>query len=56
MTGIANQLLNLTTTKNVDISNCVLNVLNIDQASERAGTENNKGAESALALNNLFIT
>ena len=49
--SIANQLLNLTTTKNVYISNCVLNVLNIDQASE-----NNKGAESAQALNNLFIT
>ena len=46
----------LTTTKNVYISNCVLNVLNIDQATERAGSENNKGAESAQALNNLFIT
>ena len=44
------------TTKNVYISNCVLNVLNIDQATERAGSENNKGAESAQALNNLFIT
>ena len=54
--SIANQLLNLTTTKNVYISNCVLNVLNIDQATERAGSENNKGAESAQALNNLFIT
>ena len=43
-------------TKNVYISNCVLNVLNIDQATERAGSENNKGAESAQALNNLFIT
>ena len=54
--SIANQLLNLTTTKNVYISNCVLNVFNIDQATERAGSENNKGAESAQALNNLFIT
>ena len=54
--SIANQLLNLTTTKNIYISNCVLNVLNIDQATERAGSENNKGAESAQALNNLFIT
>ena len=54
--SIANQLLNLTSTKNVYISNCVLNVLNIDQATERAGSENNKGAESAQALNNLFIT
>ena len=54
--SIANQLLNLTTHKNVYISNCVLNVLNIEQASERAGSENNKGSESAQALNNLFIT
>ena len=27
-----------------------------DEATERAGSENNKGAESAQALNNLFIT
>ena len=54
--SIANQLLNITTSKNVYISNCVLNVLNIDQATQRAGSENNKGSESAQALNNLFIT
>ncbi len=54
--SIANQLLNLTTLKNVYISNCILNVLNIEQATERAGSKNNKGSESALALNNLFIT
>ena len=54
--SIANQLLNITTLKNVYISNCVLNVLNIDQATERAGSENNKGSESAQALNKLFIT
>jgi 6,7-dimethyl-8-ribityllumazine synthase len=54
--SIANQLLNLTTLKNVYISNCILNVLNIEQATVRAGSENNKGSESALALNNLFIT
>ena len=54
--SIANQLLNLTTLNNVYISNCVLNVLNINQATKRAGSENNKGSESAQALNNLFIT
>jgi len=54
--SIANQLLNLTTLKNIYISNCILNVLNIEQAIQRAGYENNKGSESALALNNLFIT
>ena len=54
--SIANQLLNLTTLRKVYISNCILNVLNIDQATNRAGSENNKGSESAQALNNLFIT
>ena len=54
--SITNQLLNLTISKNIYISNCVLNVLNIDQAINRSEEQNNKGSESAEALNNLFIT
>ena len=54
--SITNQLLNLTISKNIYISNCVLNVLNIDQAINRSEEQNNKGSESAEAINNLFIT
>ena len=54
--SVTNQLLNLTISKNIYISNCVLNVLNIDQAINRSEEQNNKGSESAEAINNLFIT
>ena len=54
--SITNQLLNLTISKNIYISNCVLNVLNIDKAINRSEEQNNKGSESAEAINNLFIT
>ena len=54
--AIANALLSMTTTNNVYISNCVLNVQNLQQAENRATEDRNKGSESANALNNLFLT
>ena len=46
----------MTTTNNVYISNCVLNVQNLQQAENRATEDKNKGSESANAINNLFLT
>ena len=53
--SVSSGLMNTIITKNVYIANCVLNVLNLTQAEERAGTSNNKGSEAALSLNKLFI-
>ena len=52
--GVINGMINTTVNKNVYISNCVLNVHNLDQAKLRITDQNNKGKESAEALNNLF--
>ena len=52
----SNALLSTTTTNNVYISNCVLNVQNLQQAENRATEDKNKGSESANAINNLFLT
>ena len=46
----------MTVTKNIYISNCVLNVQSIQQAENRATESKNKGSESAKAINNLFLT
>ena len=46
----------MTITKNVYISNCVLNVQTLQQAESRATVDKNKGSESANAINNLFLT
>ena len=54
--SIANALLSMTITKDVYISNCVLNVQNLEQAKNRASDDKNKGSESAYAINNLFLT
>jgi 6,7-dimethyl-8-ribityllumazine synthase len=54
--AISNSLLSMTTTNNVYISNCVLNVQNLQQAENRATEDKNKGSESAYAINNLFLT
>jgi len=54
--AISNALLSMTTTNNVYISNCVLNVQNLQQAENRATKDKNKGSESANAINNLFLT
>tara|TARA_A100000164_G_scaffold325942_1_gene311324 strand:+ start:263 stop:664 length:402 start_codon:yes stop_codon:yes gene_type:complete len=54
--SIANALLSMTITKNVYISNCVLNVQTLQQAESRATVDKNKGSESANAINNLFLT
>ena len=54
--AISNALLSMTTTSNVYISNCVLNVQNLQQAENRATEDRNKGSESANAINNLFLT
>ena len=54
--AISNALLSMTTTNNVYISNCVLNVQNLQQAENRATEGKNKGSESANAINNLFRT
>ena len=37
------------------VANCVLNVLNLDQAKARISENNIKGSEAASALNNLFL-
>ena len=53
--GVTSGLINLTISKNVYISNCVLNVHKIEDAKDRSSNDNkNKGSESANALNNLF--
>ena len=48
-------LINLTIKNNIYIANCVLNVLNMDQAIARTKGTKNKGIEAASALNNLFV-
>ena len=53
--GVADGLINLTIKNNIYIANCVLNVLNIDQAIARTKGDKNKGMEAASALNNLFV-
>ena len=53
--GVVDGLINLTIKNNIYIANCVLNVLNIDQAIARTKGDKNKGMEAATALNNLFV-
>ena len=53
--GVVDGLINLTIKNNIYIANCVLNVLNIDQAIARTKGNKNKGIEAASALNNLFV-
>ena len=53
--GVVDGLINLTIKNNIYIANCVLNVLNIDQAIARTKGNKNKGVEAASALNNLFV-
>ena len=53
--GVADGLINLTIHNNIYIANCVLNVLNLEQANERISDNKNKGSEAATALNNLFL-
>ena len=53
--GVVDGLINLTIKNNIYIANCVLNVLNIDQAIARTKGAKNKGIEAASALNNLFV-
>ena len=53
--GVVDGLINLTIKNNIYIANCVLNVLNMDQAIARTKGTKNKGTEAASALNNLFV-
>ena len=53
--GVIDGLINLTIKNNIYIANCVINVLNIDQAIARTKGDKNKGIEAASALNNLFV-
>ena len=53
--GVVDGLINLTIKNNIYIANCVLNVLNMDQAIARSKGDKNKGIEAASALNNLFV-
>ena len=53
--GVVDGLINLTIKNNIYIANCVLNVLNMDQAIARTKGAKNKGIEAASALNNLFV-
>ena len=53
--GVVDGLINLTIKNNIYIANCILNVLNIDQAIARTKGDKNKGIEAASALNNLFV-
>ena len=53
--SVADGLINLTIHNNIYIANCVLNVLNLEQANERISDNKNKGSEAATALNNLFL-
>ena len=52
--SVANGLLNLTINKDLYIANCILNVHNLEQATNRASQELNKGSEAANAINLLF--
>jgi len=53
--AVTNGLVELTIHKNIYISNCVLNVNNIQDAISRAeDNDKNKGLDSARAINNLF--
>ena len=49
--GVVDGLINLTIKNNIYIANCVLNVLNMDQAIARTKGDKNKGIEAASALN-----
>ena len=51
--SVSNALMNITINKNVYISNCILNVHNIEQAEERSKT---KGIEAVDALLNIINT
>ena len=53
--GVVDGLINLTIKNNIYIANCVLNVLNMDQAIARTKGAKNKGIQAASALNNLFV-
>ena len=53
--GVVDGLINLTIQNNIYIANCVLNVLNMNQAIARTKGDKNKGIEAASALNNLFV-
>ena len=53
--GVVDGLINLTIKNNIYIANCVLNVLNMDQAIARTKGDKNKGIEAASAINNLFV-
>ena len=53
--SVADGLINLTIHNSIYIANCVLNVLNLQQANERISDSKNKGSEAASALNNLFL-
>ena len=54
--GVSNGLMNITINKEVYIGNCILNVHNLNDAEKRSSKnkDNNKGAESAIAINELF--
>ena len=53
--GVINGLIKLTIDKNIYISNCVLNVHDMKDAMNRSKDDmNNKGSQSAIAINNLF--
>ena len=53
--GVINGLIKLTIDKNIYISNCVLNVHDMEHAMNRSKDDmNNKGSQSAIAINNLF--
>ena len=54
--GVSNGLMNITINKEVYIGNCILNVHNLNDAEKRSSKnkDNNKGAESAIAINKLF--
>ena len=49
--SVSNALMNITINKNVYISNCILNLHNIEQAEDRSKT---KGIEAANALLNII--
>ena len=53
--GVIEGLIKLTIEKNIYIANCVLNVLDVNDAYERSKEDtNNKGSQAAFAINNLF--
>ena len=51
--SVSNALMNITISKNVYISNCILNLHNIEQAEDRSKT---KGIEAVDALLNIINT